>query len=319
MDFLKYKNLYFLISGSLIVTSIISLSMWKLQLAIDFTGGSLIELQFEQTPDITQIREILNPSTIQSNNAITPPAIQTAQNNKIIIKTEPITQEQVNEIQRILHQQLNQQTTLNRFESIGPVLGQELLTKMLIAVAITALFILSYIAWTFKNWQYGIAAIIAMFHDTLILIGSFSVLGHFLSIEIDALFITAILTTLSFSVHDTVVVFDRIRESGKQYQIIHPAHNGKIETGNSKNLTFAQLSNKAITETMSRSLNNSLTIMFMLAALLLLGGTALKWFVTALLIGTITGTYSSPFVAVPILNILKTKSLFHFLRRKSSR
>ena len=290
MNFLKYKSLYFIISVLLTTTSLVSLTLWKLKPAIDFTGGSLIEIQLEQSFDLSQIRPIIN------QHADFPVAsIQTSQNNRLIIKTEPINQNQVTQLQQKLQQQLNQTIVLNRFETIGPKLGKELLTKMLIAITLTALFILAYIAWTFKNWQYGLSAIIAMLHDTLILLGSFSLLGHFYRVEVDSLFITAVLTTLSFSVHDTVVVFDRIRESKKQF----PSH------------PFELLANKALTETMSRSLNNSLTIIFMLAALLILGGESLKWFVTALLIGTITGTYSSPFVAVPILAYFRKLSPSH--------
>lgn len=295
MNFLKYTPLYFALSGILIIISLISLFLWQLQPAIDFTGGSLIEFQLEQNPDLATIRPFLT-----QNTSFPISSLQTAQDQKLIIKTEPINQSQINQLQTDLQEHLQQSITLNRFESIGPILGQELLTKMIIAITLTALFILGYIAWTFKNWQYGLSAIIAMLHDSLILVGSFSLLGHFYQVEVDALFITAVLTTLSFSVHDTVVVFDRIRESLKHHQVT-PSYN----KGGKGRVTFTDLSNKALTETMSRSLNNSLTIIFMLAALLLLGGASLKWFVTALLIGTITGTYSSPFVAVPILTKLK--------------
>jgi preprotein translocase subunit SecF len=144
---------------------------------------------------------------------------------------------------------------------------------------------LAYVAWQFKEKKFGVCAILAMFHDTLILLGSFSLLGHFLKVEVDTLFVTAVLTILSFSVHDTVVVYDRIRESMK----VHP------------DVPFDKLVNKAITETLARSLNNSLTIIFMLVALLLLGGTTIRWFVAALLIGTVAGTYSSTFTAAPLL------------------
>ncbi|MGB9613597.1 MAG: protein translocase subunit SecF, partial [Candidatus Margulisiibacteriota bacterium] len=155
-------------------------------------------------------------------------------------------------------------------------------------------FILLYVAWRFKDKKFGICAILAMFHDSLVLLGSFSLLGHFFGVEVDTLFVTAMLTILSFSVHDTVVVYDRIRESQK----------------NLPHLPFEQLVNKAVTETLVRSLNNSLTIIFMLVALFLLGGETIRWFVAALLIGTISGTYSSPFTAAPLLVIweqLKSK------------
>jgi preprotein translocase subunit SecF len=144
--------------------------------------------------------------------------------------------------------------------------------------------ILLWIAYQFKSIKFGIAATLATLHDTLVLLGMFSLLGHFFGAEIDFLFVTAALTILSFSVHDTIVVFDRLREQRKKI-------GGDLK----------DLANTALTETMVRSLNNSFTIIFMLVALILMGGESIKWFAVALLVGTASGTYSSPFVAVPIL------------------
>lgn len=282
MDFLRYKLIYLSFSGILVIGGIMALILWGLNLGIDFTGGTLIEYQFEQLPDLGLIRQ-----TLTNNLDFDLAGLQTAENNYLIVRTPEITQEHARVIKQVLEENFNQSIREDRFESIGPTLGKELLIKTLIAIVITATFIMGYVAWTFKNLQYGVSAILAMFHDSLILIGSFSVLGHFLGVEVDTLFVTAVLTTLSFSVHDTVVVYDRIRESIKQYPQV----------------SFVELSNKALTETMGRSINNSLTIIFMLVALLILGGSTIKWFVVSLLIGTIAGTYSSPFVAVPLLNI----------------
>ena len=159
-----------------------------------------------------------------------------------------------------------------------------LVKKTFYAMIISAVLILLWVAIQFKSFKFGVSAVLAMFHDSLVLIGSFALLGHFFGAEVDFLFVTAALTILSFSVHDTIVVYDRIRESQKKV-------GGRLY----------DLANKAVTETMVRSLNNSFTIIFMLVALLLLGGETIKWFAAALLIGTISGTYSSPFVAVPIL------------------
>jgi len=164
-------------------------------------------------------------------------------------------------------------------------LGRELLEKTFVASIIAIIIILLYVAWAFKNIRFGVSAIVALIHDLLVVISVFALLGVFKGIEVDSLFVTAILTTMSFSVHDTIVVFDRIREFQKR-------------GGRS---TFEQQINQALTETMGRSLNNSLTIIFMLLALFLLGGDSVKWFAFALLVGTISGTYSSPFVATPIL------------------
>jgi preprotein translocase subunit SecF len=175
-------------------------------------------------------------------------------------------------------------TTAQGFEYVGPSIGQETVRKTIVSIVLAVATLLIYISFTFKKLKFGVCAILAMLHDTLILLGSFSLLGHFFAIKVDLLFITAVLTTLSFSVHDTIVVFDRIRElSGNN-------------SANEKNNI-----NQAITDTIVRSLNNSLTIIFMLLALLLMGAESTKPFILALLIGTIIGTYSSTFTAAPLL------------------
>ena len=168
---------------------------------------------------------------------------------------------------------------------VGPVLGQETLKKTINALLLSSLLLLGYISFAFKQFKYGVSAVLAMLHDTLVLLGSFSLLGHFYGVEVDLLFVTAVLTILSFSVHDTIVVYDRIRELSHKI----------------KGVSFTSLVNQAVSETMVRSLNNSLTIIFMLIAMYLLGGESTKYFSLALLIGTVTGTYSSTFTAAPIL------------------
>lgn len=171
-----------------------------------------------------------------------------------------------------------------RYEKVGPSIGPELVKKTIYALGVSAGLILLWVAIQFKSFKFGISATLATLHDSLVLLGSVSLLGHFFGAEVDFLFVTALLTTLSFSVHDTIVVYDRIRESHKKY-------GGDI----------SELAENAVSETMVRSLNNSFTIIFMLVALILLGGETIKWFAVALLVGTVSGTYSSPFVAVPIL------------------
>ena len=176
-------------------------------------------------------------------------------------------------------------TTPQGFEYVGPSIGQETIRKTVISIILAVTTLLVYISFTFKKLKFGVCAILAMLHDSLILLGSFSLLGHFFGVQVDLLFVTAVLTTLSFSVHDTIVVFDRIRELSNT-----PAK----EVDNI---------NQAITDTIVRSLNNSLTIIFMLLALLLMGASSTKHFILALLIGTIIGTYSSTFTAAPLLTV----------------
>jgi preprotein translocase subunit SecF len=168
-------------------------------------------------------------------------------------------------------------------DTVGPILGSELLFKSVVAALLAIAAILLYVAYAFKNIRFGVSAVIALVHDVLVTFGSFSLFGHFFGVEVDTLFMTAFLTTMSFSVHDTIVIFDRIREYRK-----------KDPRGSIKDI-----SDLALNETMGRSLINSFTIIFMLLALVLMGGDSIKWFAIALLIGTVTGTYSSPFVATP--------------------
>ena len=159
------------------------------------------------------------------------------------------------------------------------------MNKMIIASILAVMGILIYMSFAFKGVNFALAAILAMVHDFLVVIGSYSLLSHFFGAQLDTLFVTAVLTTMSFSVHDTIVIFDKIRE------YINNEGRGNID----------YYANRALIETMVRSLNNSMTIVFMLLSLILLGGSMIRFFVMALLIGTITGTYSSPFVATPIL------------------
>ncbi len=282
INFMKFKWLYFLLSALVLVPGIISLVFFGLRPSIDFTGGSLLELKFSHQSS-TINHQSLKETVEQSNFQVS--SVQSSGENTFLFRLAPITKDDASTIKAALAEKFAEMPEELRFETVGPILGRELLIKTAVAIVLAAGFILGYVAWAFKNAKFGICAILAMFHDSLVLLGSFSLLGHFLGVEIDTLFVTAMLTILSFSVHDTVVVYDRIRESQKRFP----------------QTLFSDLVNKAVTETLSRSLNNSLTIIFMLIALLLLGGTTIKWFVAALLIGTISGTYSSTFTAAPLL------------------
>jgi len=278
---MKYKLIYLAISSLVIIPGVISLFIWGLKPSIDFTGGSLWEIKFEKPTEINTINKIFQEQNLEHL------PIQVSGNNQFLIRMAPISEEEKNRAKQRLADNFGVVDEI-RFETVGPTLGKELLIKTLTGVILAAIAILSYVGWRFKDKMYGVCAVIAMFHDSLVLLGTFSLLGHFLNVEVGTLFVTAVLTVLSFSVHDTVVVYDRIRES----------------TAHSKNRSMGDLANKAITETMTRSLNNSLTIIFMLTALTVLGGITVKWFAVALLIGTISGTYSSPFVAVPLLVVV---------------
>jgi len=280
VDFIKYKKMYFLISAFFLVPGIVSLFVWGLKPAIDFTGGTLLELKLEENDQFSIF-------SVQTDNDKVI-SVQESGEGTYLFRMEPIGEEEKNEIKNQLAEKFGEPEEI-RFETVGPTLGRELLDKTLVSVVLAAGFILAYVAYQFKDKMYGICAILAMFHDTLILLGSFSLLGHFLGVEADVLFVTAVLTTLSFSVHDTVVVYNGIRDAARA----HPK------------ASFESVVNHAIGETLVRSLNNSLTIIFMLLAVVLLGGPTIRWFAVALLIGTVAGTYSSTFTAAPLLIIWK--------------
>jgi len=278
INFMKYKTIYFVISLFFLLPSAFFLTRYGLKPSLDFTGGTLLEFTIQSDKAITpdQIKD-----SITSLTPIT--SLQTTDNNAFLLRAPAFSQATNQQIQQQL--EALGQVTETRFETLGPTLGRELIKKTLIGILIATSFILLYVASRFKDKKYGVCAILAMLHDSLILLGAFSFLGVYRHIEVDALFVTALLTILSFSVHDTIVVYDRIRESLK----LNPK------------LSFTNIVNKAVTETLGRSINNSLTIIFMLLSLYLLGGPTIKWFIFALLIGTISGTYSSTFTAAPLL------------------
>jgi len=281
INFMKYKRLYFLISLLFLIPSLYFLSRFGLKPALDFTGGSLLELAIKPT-HIPQVSiPLLQDIARQGFNL---DQIQETDSGTYLFKGKDFDQDLNQKFQHEISTFIGEPTEIS-FENIGPTLGRELIKKTLAGIIIAAGFIMLYVAYRFKDKKYGICAILAMLHDSFIMLGIFSFLGVYLNVEVDALFVTALLTILSFSAHDTIVVYDRIRESLR----LNPQ------------LSFTDTVNKAITETLGRSVNNSLTIIFMLLSLYLLGGVTIKWFIFALLIGTISGTYSSTFTAAPLL------------------
>lgn len=276
--FSKYTLVYLIISGMVLVPGIVTLLTAGLRPSVDFTGGTLIELVVTgDVPDDTVER-------VASEAGLTITGIQKT-GDKVYVLRMPSSTDQTIDSYIVALDQAGAKPLLRRVETVGPVLGQELLRKTLTASAFAIVVMLLYIAYAFKQFTYGVSAIIALVHDLLVVVGLFAVFGKYLGVEVDTLFVTALLTTMSFSVHDTIVVFDRIREKLKL--------KGRYE--------FSQIADAALTETFGRSLVNSLTIVFMLTALVLMGGESIKWFAVALLIGTISGTYSSPFVATQVL------------------
>jgi len=278
INFLKYRWIYFLISAIVIGAGLFSIFKWGFRYSIDFTGGTNIDYQFSKNVDTKLMNDIVKEMKIQVLS-------QKTEKNRLTMKTKVLDEATNSLLKNSLENNLKAKITVLKYETVGPTLGKEAINKTLIASVLAIIGILIYMSFAFKGFNFAFSAVIAMFHDLLVVIGSYSLLSHFFGAEVDTMFVTAVLTTMSFSVHDTIVIFDKIREYHK-------------EQGSMDSETAA---NQALTETMVRSLNNSMTIVFMLLSLTMMGGSTIRFFIMTLLIGTITGTYSSPFVATPIL------------------
>jgi preprotein translocase subunit SecF len=269
-----------------------------LNLSIDFTGGTLWELQMSRPVQPGEVRDVLAAHGYPDS------LVQTSQDNVVLIRMKELKEGSPEKaaLAAALRERFGDFTEL-RIESVGPTLGTAIRNRAVVAVGLATLGILGYIAWAFRNTNnpilYGIAAIIAMLHDVAVVVGIFSILGWLRGIEVDALFVTALLTIIGFSVHDTIVVFDRIREN----------------LGRRAAPTFEQIVNYSVVQTLVRSLNTSLTVVFTLLALFLFGGETIRYFVLALLIGVISGTYSSIFNASQILVVWENRELHRFLAR----
>jgi preprotein translocase subunit SecF len=295
--FSKYRKIYFVFSGLLIISSLISLAVWGLKPGIEFTGGSILELQYQDNPPSNQIiKQTLSDFDLGEIY------IQPTGERGVILRMKHINEK--------LHQQVLKKLRINkeiderRFESIGPVIGKELKEKTKFVILIALFSIVLYITLSFrrlkepfKSWQYGIVTLLALSHDVLIPLGIFSILGKYQGVEITIPIIAGLLTVFGYSVNDTVVVFDRIRE------------NLLKRTG----ITFEEIINKSLNQTLARSISTSLTTLFVLISLFFLGGETLKYFSLVLILGISFGTYSSIFIASPLL-----VSWFNWKKRKFS-
>lgn len=283
MNLMKFRPLFLFISSFLIVGSLFSIIKWGFELGLDFSGGSFLEFSYATTPDKDKVRQVFSDQSIATDSL-------SCQEYNCQIKFGTIDQPAKSSLEESLESIDASYQTL-RFETLGPSLGRELVSKTITAIIFSSILLLLFIASRFRDWTFGVSAIIAMLHDAFILLGSLSLLGHFFGAELDALFVTALLTTLSASVHDTIVTFDRIRE----------LRHTNYKQG------WVELADRAVSEVIVRSINNSLTIIFMLTALVVLGGDSTRWFATSLLIGVVSGTYSSIGVAIPFVLFFKRK------------
>ncbi|MBI4036272.1 protein translocase subunit SecF [Candidatus Daviesbacteria bacterium] len=282
---MRYKVWFFIFSTLIILPGLFYLLRGGLKPGIDFTGGALLEYRFQNPIDRTTLKQEISLEGVEVGQ------VGGSGNNTYIIRTKPLTAEKITQIKKSLEKKYGYLEE-RRIENVGPIVGEELSRKAGIALALASLAIVLYISFSFRkipkpasSWRFGITAVVALIHDVLVVVGVFAILGYFLGVEIDTLFVTALLTIIGFSVHDTIVVFDRIRENLSKI----PGRN------------FEYITNLSIVQTIGRSLNTSLTVVFVLLALLLFGGETIKWFVIALLIGIISGTYSSIFNATALL------------------
>jgi preprotein translocase subunit SecF len=263
------KKIWFIISLVIIIPGIISLAFQGLNLGIDFTGGNLLHLKFDQPTDTQQVRAVLGEFRLEGSR------IQAIDDREYIIRTTVINQDTVASVISNLRSAIGELETL-RNEQVGPVIGKELTTKALFALAIAAVIMVIYITYRFE-FSFALAAITAIFHDALVILSIFSIF----QIEVDTAFIAANLTVIGYSINATIVIFDRIRE------------NSKYRKGG----TLEMLVNASVWQTMARSINTSLTVICVLLTMLLFGGETTKIFTLAFLIGVVSGLYSSVFLA----------------------
>lgn len=276
--FIKLRKIWYVISILVILPGVISLFMQGLNLGIDFSGGSLLDLKFNQPVQVEQVREVLGGFGLEGAS------IQRSGETDFIIRARELSEEENAKVVQALDSKLGG-VTVQRSERVGPVIGRELIMKALGALAVASILMVIYISWRFEFKQ-GIAAIIALLHDTLVVLGVFSIF----QLEVDSAFVAAILTILGYSINDTIVIFDRIREN-----LLNKKKGEALE----------DIINASLWQTMARSINTVLTVVFVLVALLFLGGATIHNLVLALLIGILSGAYSSICNASPVWFDLK--------------
>ena len=295
IDIIGKKWWFLIFSAVIIIPGLISLILWGIRPAIDFTGGTLLEFQFlnkETKIENSDLRRELEKEELEIGS------IQQSGENTFLVRLKSLEKDKSLKLFSGFSATYGEIKQI-RSETVGPLIGQETAQNSLKAIVVASIAIIIYVALAFRHipkpyssWRFGICAVFALIHDILVVVGIFSILGHFYKVEIDSLFITALLTVMGFSVHDSIVVFDRIREN-----LIHLT--GK---------EFSQIVNESIVQTLARSLSTGMTVILTLVALLLFGGESTRWFIAALLIGIISGTYSSIFNAAPLLVIWEERS-----------
>ena len=293
MFVIKFRKIFYSISIVILAVALYGISTYGLKLGIDFKGGSIIEAEYSATPNIDAVKASL------TNIDLGEYSIRPTGETGVILRTRSLS-----DVERValLADLVGGDTgaSIKRFDSVGPILGEELRAKSAKAIFFVILAIVLFITFAFRgvskpvsSWKYGLVAIVALLHDVIVPTGVFAFLGYYQGVEIDSLFVTALLVVLGFSVHDTIVVFDRTREN------LHKNHREKSKK------TFAEIVGISVSQTFARSINTSLTTLIALAVLYVYGPEATQHFSLALLIGIAAGTYSSIFIGSPLLVTLE--------------
>jgi len=280
MDIVGRRNWYFLLSLAIILPGIISMAVFGFRLGIDFAGGDQYNLAFTQPVQASVVQKEMDTFNVEAT-------VQQAGPNGVLVTTKPLSSTQETTIRADLAQKFPLDPSRSSYAQVGPTIARELVVGAGGLIAIASILIVIYLSIRF-NYKFAICAILALLHDVFVLTGIYSILGKVFNLplgEINTLFVTAVLTVIGFSVHDTIVIFDRIRENLRQ----------------ASRLTFEQNVNLSIIQSLARSVNTSMTVVFVLVALFLISPQNIKGFTLALLIGIVSGTYSSIFNASPLL------------------
>tara|TARA_B100000745_G_scaffold63012_2_gene37285 strand:+ start:4079 stop:4975 length:897 start_codon:yes stop_codon:yes gene_type:complete len=290
MMVVAYRNIFFIISGIIVAVSISAIALLGLNFGIEFTGGEIIETKYETRPEKNIIEARLNELDLGAYS------LRAAGEGQYILRVRPLGEEERGDVFKALTEAGEAAGTIERFNSVGPTIGEELRNKAWIAITAVVLAIVLFIAFAFRrvsepvsSWKYGVIAIVALLHDVIVPTGVFAVLGYFLGAEIDVLFVMALLAILGYSVNDTIVVFDRVRENLRENDEANRREDFEITVG------------KSLQQTYMRSINTSITTLLVLLALFFIGAEVTQDFALVLIAGVLAGTYSSIFLAAPLL------------------
>jgi len=291
MIIVKHRGIFFTITATIVILAALSIGLFGLHPGIDFTGGTLVQVTYSAgRPAAPALETALNAAGFSGYS------LREASTNDYILRADNMTTTQRNALPQTLSLGGKSPATIDQLDEVGPTIGTELRNKSIVALGLVLLCILLFIAFAFRkvskpvsSWVYGLIALITLVHDVIVPVGFFAALEHFAGAQLDALFVTAILTVLGFSIHDTIVVFDRVRE------------NLRVNQERGRKEDFEETAGRSLNQTFVRSVNTSLTVLITLLVLFFIGPDSTRDFALTLLVGIIAGTYSSVFLATPLL------------------